>query len=150
MDNLEYGGTIYQSSNGSFAHTSANIGKPAEVAIDPTCPAGTTPVAYYRTHAGYDPEYDNEDLNLDSYGLDGYVATPNSNVKYASRANRQITSIGILLSTSSGATQCPDWKEEEKIQHSHTPSKGYVPDEATARDRHCGSNSCPDLWKRRH
>lgn len=99
MENLEYGGMIYRRRDSSYSYTPANIGKPDEMAIVRTCPTNTTPVAYYHTHAGYDPIYDSEqfsptDLELDSIGLDAYVATPNSNVKHASRATRRISSIG--------------------------------------------------------
>jgi RHS repeat-associated protein len=100
MDNLEYGGMIYRNADNSYSYMPATVGNAAEVEFSTTCPANTTPTAYYHTHAGYDRGYNSEqfsseDLDIaERLGVDAYVATPNSNLKYVSRSPRRISSIG--------------------------------------------------------
>ncbi|WP_196381608.1 DUF4329 domain-containing protein, partial [Ralstonia solanacearum] len=97
-ENQEYGGIIYRDRNGNYSYTAPRSG--GNAAVDPggpsSCPAETTPSAYYHTHGAYDPNYDSEnfsqaDINYaNHYGVDGYVGTPNSAFKEYNHIIRRV------------------------------------------------------------
>jgi len=113
-ENREYGGMIYQNEDGTYSYTDpikgsvdgVNPGGPSAV------PKGKKPVAYYHTHGGDDPAYDNENFSkvydpidkewygdipyADSNKIDGYLATPKGKFKYYSYKNNQVELIGDL------------------------------------------------------
>jgi len=113
-ENREYGGMIYQNQDGTFSYTEPKQG--TIDGVDPGGPAsvpeGTKPVAYYHTHGGDDPQYDNENfsniydpIDKESYGdipyadankIDGYLATPKGKFKYYSHTNQKVETLGNL------------------------------------------------------
>ncbi len=113
-ENREYGGMIYQNEDGTYGYTG-----PIEGSIDgvdpgdpASIPKGKVPVAYWHTHGGDDPIYDNENFSnvydpvdkewygdipyADENKIDGYLATPKGKFKYYSYKNNQVEFLGDL------------------------------------------------------
>ncbi len=113
-ENREYGGMIYQNEDGTYSYTGPIKG--SIDGVDPggpsSVPKGKKPVAYYHTHGGDDPVYDNENFSniydpvdkewygdipyADSNKIDGYLATPKGKFKYYSHKNNQVKLISEL------------------------------------------------------
>jgi RHS repeat-associated protein len=103
----EYGGWLYQNSDGSYSYTSPVPGGPRGVSPNDfsPIPAGTSRAGAYHTHGaydpavnansnpppgtrGYDPQYDGNEIfgpsdkdTLDSFGIPGFLGTPQGSVK---------------------------------------------------------------------
>jgi hypothetical protein len=98
-ENVEYGGWINRSVDGTYSSTPPVRGDVASVNIGPP-PERVT--ASYHTHGGADPRYDNEnfspqDIRVNDYfGVDGYLATPGGQLKYYEYSTRQISNIGSV------------------------------------------------------
>jgi len=113
-DNREYGGMIYKNPDSTFSYT-----PPQKGTIDGVDPGGpsavpnnTTATAYYHTHSGPDPAYDNENFSnfydpvtkqyqgdipyADHYKIDGYLATPNGRFKYYDYQQGVVEDLGAL------------------------------------------------------
>ncbi|HEY6530074.1 MAG TPA: DUF4329 domain-containing protein [Cellvibrionaceae bacterium] len=99
--NREFGGMVYRSSDGTYSFTPPRNG--GADAVNPggprTCPPGTTAKAYYHTHGAFDANYKNEDFSPDDknyaryFGIDGYVGTPNGDLKSFTFKNGVVNSI---------------------------------------------------------
>ncbi len=102
QQHIEYAGMIYQNSTiCSYSYTqpnkgtrdSSNPGGPSSV------PSGTTATAYYHTHGGNDPGYDNENFSTPDknyanyYSIDGYLGTPSGAIKKYTNPTGTISTI---------------------------------------------------------
>lgn len=95
---------VYQNPGGSFSYTGPVSG--GEAAVNPggpnPCPVGATPRAYYHSHGGNDPKYDNENFSpadknyAGHYGIDGYLATPDGWLKQYSPSTGATSTISPL------------------------------------------------------
>lgn len=113
-ENREYGGMIYQNKDGTYGYTTPNKG--SLDGVDPggpsSVPAGTKAIAYYHTHGGDTPGYDNENfsdvfnpISKERYGdipyadankIDGYLATPKGAFKRYSYLDKKVVDLGKL------------------------------------------------------
>ncbi len=101
--NREWGGYIYRRADGSYSSTAAVQGSPASVSLpspDSAVPGNSAASATYHTHAAFDPRYDNEnfspqDLLSDiTFGLDGYLGTPQGQFKLHDVSRGRVITIG--------------------------------------------------------
>jgi hypothetical protein len=113
-ENREYGGMIYQNKDGTYGYTTPNKG--TLDGVDPggpsSVPEGTKAVAYYHTHGGDTPGYDNENFSnaydptdkewygdipyADANKIDGYLATPKGKFKCYSHIGKKVVDLGNL------------------------------------------------------
>jgi RHS repeat-associated protein len=114
LNNVEYGGMIYQNSKGEYFYTSPQRGDSGSVnpGGPSACPSNTTATAYYHTHGAYDPNRGNENFSsqdsngdgvldgdipwADYNGIDAYLGTPGGNLKYYNHSDGQQGSIGSV------------------------------------------------------
>ena len=83
-DNLEYGGSIYRNSDGSFSRSAHVRGEFKQIVFNPHAivPNGTLATAYYHTHGRANPNYLDEQFSPQDlqfarfYVIDGYLGTP--------------------------------------------------------------------------
>lgn len=113
-ENREYGGMIYQNKDGTYGYTTPIKG--SLDGVDPggpsSVPEGTKAIAYYHTHGGDTPGYDNENfsdvfdpISKEHYGdipyadankIDGYLATPKGAFKRYSYVDKKVVDLGKL------------------------------------------------------
>ena len=117
MVNREYGSTIYQvatSSGIQYAYSTPNIGS-GDGVTPSSASTGSTSAAIIHTHAGYDPNYDNNvfsgipsityntkstsgDLGyFNHYSLPGFVATPNGSLQKYDPISGLISTLPVIL-----------------------------------------------------
>ena len=94
----EYGGWIYQNSDGTYSYTESNSGSRAGTSLGPV-PQGVQITGDYHTHGANDPGYDNENFSqTDKIGNDqmnttGYLGTPSGTIKRYDPSTSQETII---------------------------------------------------------
>lgn len=113
-ENREYGGMIYQNKDGTYGYTTPIKG--SLDGVDPggpsSVPEGTKAIAYYHTHGGDTPGYDNENFSdaydpiskehygdipyADANNIDGYLATPKGAFKRYSYVDKKVVDLGKL------------------------------------------------------
>lgn len=104
-ENREYGGWVYQASDGSFGSSEPAVGTQSMVTLPnarASTPAGSNLAATYHTHAAFHRRFDNEnfseqDLESDrALGIDGYLATPGGLFKWHNVTTGEIITIGPI------------------------------------------------------
>lgn len=105
---------IYQNKDGTYGYTTPIKG--SLDGVDPggpsSVPEGTKAIAYYHTHGGDTPGYDNENfsdaydpISKEHYGdipyadankIDGYLATPKGAFKRYSYVDKKVVDLGKL------------------------------------------------------
>ena len=104
-ENREYGGWVYQSTDGSFGSSEPVIGTQSMVTLPNTrqsTPAGSRLAATYHTHAAFHRRFDNENFSPqeiesdETLGLDGYLATPAGLFKWHNVTTGEIITIGPI------------------------------------------------------
>jgi hypothetical protein len=104
-ENREYGGWVYQTSDGGFGSSIPVIGTQSMVQLPnarQSNPTGSVLAATYHTHAAFHRRFDNEnfspqDIESDNaLGIDGYLATPAGLFKWHNVTTGQIITIGPI------------------------------------------------------
>ena len=102
-ENREYGGLIVRNQDGSFGSTKPIPGDVSSVRIpDDIAPAFTVPTAFYHTHGGPDPNFDNENFSPQDISIaiatnrDSYLGTPDGSFKFYNVSRGQVKTLGRI------------------------------------------------------